>query len=234
MKTIISILLTAFVLSSQAQEHKMKDFIPAITRSIGGSFQQFDGLNSRIANVPQYEQLKDYSATLGLGWFKEKNQFISNMGLSIGSTMSGHRDEKSSTVRFINVNADIGYDVLKNDKVMLYPLAGLGFQKYQAKFYRDNTGVDFDDVLSTPAVRNSIQPVKFNNGFFVYRLGFGVALKSPKYPSSSIGLQAGYTGSFRKNEWRSNEDQALNNAPTDRISQFFVSLVLISKPWMMK
>lgn len=234
MKTIIVLALVGFAISCDAQEYKKKDFLPAITRSIGGSFQQFDGLNSRVANLPQYEQLKDYSATLGLGWFKEKNQFISNMGVSIGSTMSGHRDEKSSTVRFINVNADIGYDVLKSDKVMLYPLAGLGFQKYQAIFYKDNSNVDFDDVLESPAVQNSIQPVKFKNGFFVYRAGIGVALKSPKYPSSSIGLQAGYTGSFRKNEWRSNEDQVLNNAPEDRISQFFVSLVLISKPWMMK
>lgn len=208
--------------------------MPSITRSIGGSFQQFDGLNSRVANLPQYEQLKDYAATLGLGWFKEKNQLISNMGISIGSTMSGHRDEKSSTIRFIGFNADIGYDVLKNEKITLYPLVGLGFQKYQAKFYKDNSQVDFDDVLESPAVQNSIQSVKFNNSFFVYRAGLGVAFKSPKYPSNSIGLQAGYTGSFRKNEWRSNEDQTLNNAPSDRIGQIFVSLVLTSKPWMMK
>jgi hypothetical protein len=234
MKIIISVLLTTLAIACQAQEYKKKDFMPAITRSIGGAFQQFDGLNSRVSNLPQYEQLKDYSATLGLGWFKERNQFISNMGISIGSTMSGHRDEKSSTVRFINVNADIGYDVLKNDKVTLYPLAGLGFQKYQAIFYKDNSNVDFDDVLESPAVQNSIEPVKFKNGFFVYRAGFGVSLKSPKYPSSSIGLQAGYTGSFRKNEWRSNEDQVLDNSPQDRISQFFVSLVLTSKPWMMR
>jgi hypothetical protein len=234
MKIITSLLLLCFALTCSAQDYKKKDFMPSITRSIGGSFQQFDGLNGRVANLPQYEQLKDYAATLGLGWFKEKNQIISNMGIGIGSTMSGHRDEKSSTVRFIGFNADIGYDVLKNEKITLYPLVGLGFQKYQAKFYKDNSQVDFDDVLESPAVQNSIQSVKFNNSFFVYRAGLGVAFKSPKYPSNSIGLQAGYTGSFRKNEWRSNEDQTLNNAPSDRIGQIFVSLVLTSKPWMMK
>ncbi len=60
-----------------------------------------------------------------------------------------------------------------------------------------------------------------------------VAFKSPKYPSSSIGLQAGYTGSFTKNDWKTNDGQTLGNAPEDRISQFYISLILTNKPWMM-
>src|SRR5262245_61354772 len=99
MKAFICLLLLAFAISSNAQDDKNERFIPSRTRSLGGAFQQFDGLNSRVANLPQYEQLKDYSATLGLGWFKEKDRLISIMGVTIGSTMSGHRDEKSSTVR---------------------------------------------------------------------------------------------------------------------------------------
>jgi hypothetical protein len=121
---------------------------------------------------------------------------------------------------------------VKDERITFYPFAGLGAQKYQALFYRDNSSINFDDVLASPAVQNSISSVKFNNGFLVYRLGFGFSLKSPKYPAS-IGVQAGYTGSFKKNAWRSNEGQTLRNAPEDRISQFYISLVLTNKPWMM-
>src|SRR6185295_8000418 len=130
---------------------------------------------------------------------KERNRVISNAGVMIGSSMSGHRDEKSSTIRYLGFNADIGYDVLKSDMIMLYPFAGLGLQAYQAVFYKDNSVVDFDDVLGSSAVQNSITPVKFKNRFVVYRAGFGISFKSPKDPSNSIGIQAGYTGSFKKN-----------------------------------
>jgi opacity protein-like surface antigen len=169
-----------------------------------------------------------------LGWIKEKDRLISDMGITIGSSLSRHRDEKSSTIRYIGFNANAGYDVLKDERITLYPLAGIGFQAYQAIFYKDNSAVDFDDVLQSPAVENSIHPVKFHNGFWVYRAGLGLSFTSPKHPSGSIGLQAGYTGSFQKRAWRSSDNQSLRNAPKDRISQFYISLILTSKPWMMK
>jgi hypothetical protein len=237
MKVFLCLVLAGISLSSVAQhrkEHNQKDkYLPSITRSLGASFQQFDGLNARVAGIPQYKQLRGHTATLGLGWLQEQNRFISIAGLMIGSSMSGDRDERSSTIRYFGAHADLGYDLLKSEKIMLYPLAGLGFQKYQAIFYKDNSGVDFNDVLESPAIQNSISSVRFKNTFLVYRLGIGVALKSPKYPSNSIGIQAGYSGSFKKRDWRTNENQALDNSPEDRISQFYVSLVLTAKPWMM-
>ena len=146
--------------------------------------------------------------------------------------MSGHRDEKSSTIRYIGVNLNLGYDVMKSDRFMLYPMAGLGLQKYQALFYKDNSAVGFNEVLQSPTVQNNISSVKFTNAFALYRFGLGFSVKAPNYPAA-IGIEAGYTGSFKKHEWRSNEDQTLANAPEDRVSQFFISLVLMSKPFSM-
>ncbi|MEP7110566.1 MAG: hypothetical protein ABI760_21415, partial [Ferruginibacter sp.] len=220
MKIIISLFLLFMGFSAIAQHQINGKFLPLVTRSIGGSFQQFDGLNSRVANLPQYKQLKGYTATLGLGWIKERNRLISAGGINIGSSMSGNNDKKSSTIRYFGLNADIGYDLLKSEKLMLYPLAGLGFQKYQAIFFKDNSGVAFNEVLQSSSVQNSIRSVKFNNSFTVYRLGVGFSVNSSKYPSSSIGMQAGFTGSFKNQAWRSNENQLLGNAPLDKINQF--------------
>lgn len=242
MKLLMLSLFLSITLPTLAQQEKnyfnenrkkMAEYLPSVTRSLGGSFQQFNRLNDRIANFPQYKQLKGYTATLGMGWMKEKNQLISDMGFTLGSSLSGHKDEKSSTIRYIGLNANLGYDVLESKKVALYPLAGIGFQAYQAILYKDNSGVDFNEVLSSPATQNSIRPVKFKNEFLVYRLGAGVSFTSPKHPYSSIGLQAGYTGSFEKRAWRSNDSQSFRNAPKDGISQFYISLILTSKPWMM-
>lgn len=239
---LITLLMFVVVCSATAQDkpmHKkhdwknMEKYLPSVTRSLGGSFQQFNALNDRVENLPQYTSLKGYTATLGLGMMREMNRMVSDLNINIGSSLSAHRDRKSSTIHYIGFDANMGYDVLENKMVTLYPFVGLGYQMYQAVFCRDNTGVNFDDVLRLPAIQEGISPVKFNNDFLVYRTGIGVLLKSMRYPSNAIGLRVGYTGSFRKNEWRSKDGQVLNNAPRDRISQFYFSLLLSSAPWQM-
>lgn len=219
-------------MGKQNKREWMKKHLPYMSRTLGASFQSFDGINARVANLPQYKQLKDHTATIGLGWLQEQKQFVSGAAISLGSSLSGHRDEKSSTIRYIAANIDLGYDVIPGERFLLYPFAGIGGQAYQALFYRDNSAVNFNDVLNSPTVQNNISSIKFKNAFAVYRFGLGFSVKAPKYPAS-VGIQAGYTGSFKKHAWRSNEGQDLANAPEDRISQFFVSLVLMSKPMFM-
>lgn len=233
MKVITSLLLVGIALSSNAQQDKNEKFMPMITHSIGGSFQKFDGLNSRVASLPQFKQLKDYTATIGLGWLKEDKRVVSSGNVTIGSSMSGHHDQKSSTIRYGTINLDLGYDLIKSERIMLYPFAGVGFQGYQAIFFKDNSGVAFDDVLQSSTVKNTISSVRFNNSFFVYRLGLGFAIQSQKCPGSSIGLQAGFAGSFKNRAWKSNENQTLGNAPIDKINQGFASIVFTSTPRFM-
>jgi hypothetical protein len=230
MRNALLLLLLAVSLSSAAQDSKDAHFFPEFSHAIGGSYQKFNGLNSRVAGLPQYKQLPTYAATLELGWFKERNNLISNAGLTAGSSMSGDRDKRSSTIRFVGVHAEVGYNVLQSKMLMLYPLAGLGVEMYQALFYKDNSAVDFNDVLASSTVENNIRSVAFKNTFFNYRLGLGFAVKSPKHPSNSIGIQAGYTGSFTDRAWKSNEGQSLSNAPTDKLSRVYAGLIVIMRP----
>ena len=226
-------MLLTITLSATAQNHKKDMVMPMSTLNIGGSFQKFDGLNSRVTGLPQFKSLKDNTVTLGLGWLKEEKKIVSSGNITVGSSISGDRDKKSSTIRYGTINLDLGYDLIKSEKIMLYPFAGLGYQRYQAIFFKDNTGVAFNDVLQSATVKNTISSVRFNNSFFVYRLGLGFAVSSAKCPGSSIGFQAGYAGSFKSRAWRSNENQTLGNAPVDKINQFFGSLVFISTPKFM-
>src|SRR5579871_2571259 len=216
MKTLFTTLLSFCILSGFTQEHKMYDFVPEATLVIGGSFQNFSGLNNRVENLSQYKKLPGYMGTVELGWLKARKRIVSVAGITLGSSLSGDRHEKSSALSSAGVYAGIGYDVIGSKMITLYPMIGLGYEMYKAQFYRDNSGVDFDQVLQSAAVRNSISSVSFKNGFFTYRAGAGLALHSKKYPSNSIGLQAAYVGSFSSNAWRSNENQDLMNAPEDK------------------
>ncbi|MEO5684329.1 MAG: hypothetical protein ABIQ88_16935 [Chitinophagaceae bacterium] len=232
MKTIVSLLLVCICLTSFGQEDKKSDDFPYMSRGIGASFQKFDGLNSRIANFPQYKEVRDVTGVLQLGWIKERRQFISQFNIMAGSSMSGDRDKRSSTIRYIGAGADIGYDFIKSERVALYPLVGLGYQKYQARFFRDNSGVNFNDVVNSPTVQNNLKPLELTNGFFNYRLGLGISAKSSKH-DCSIGLQAMYTGSFKDHAWKSGNEQSLSNAPEDKLSQIYAGLIFICKPFAM-
>ena len=230
MKVIFSMLMLAVCASSLAQNEKKWENIPQGTLGVGVSFQKFEALDSRIASFSKYEELRDYTGTLQLGWLKERNRLISDFGVFVGSSLSGDSHKKSSVIRYIGLGANIGYDLLESEKYLLYPLAGIGYQWYQAKLYTDNSSVAFDEILESPTTQNAIRSVSFKNSFFTYNVGVGFAVKSSKAHCGSIGLKATYTGSFQDRTWKGNENQELGNAPKDGLSQFNVGLVFGMAP----
>jgi hypothetical protein len=226
MKNIIVSLLCLVSISASAQDKKKKreHQMPTMIQSVGVSFQKFDGLKNRMATFPQYARLRDHVFTLSMGSMQNHNNFISQMNVNGGWLTSGDRDKKSSTLRTIGASMDLGYDVIPGDMLMVYPLAGVGVETYTAIFRKDNSVVNFNDVANSPAYQNDVRSVKFRNTFITYRLGLGIAVKSPK-GHGTIGVQGGYTGSFNEKAWKSEENQDLNNAPVDRLHRWSVSLV---------
>jgi hypothetical protein len=233
MKTIMFIALSVFSLSAMAQEKKekstrwdkMKTHKPVImTRGAGITLLDFNNLNARIAGFPQYKGLKNRIYTLSFGSMHVEKNFVSQFTVTGGSSLSGNRNKKSSTLRTLGAGMDLGYDVIPAKNIMLYPLVGLGAEGYQAVFFKDLSAVDFDDVANSSAVQNDIRKTKFTNTFLTYRLGMGVSFKSPK-DDGSIGLQVGYVSGFRSQGWKSAEFQSLNKSPKDGLQRFAVTLV---------
>lgn len=217
-----------------AQNAKHSNLNVRMMHGVGVTFQEFDGLSGRIENLSQYKGIRDHMATLQFGALKEYNRIVSNMVFTAGTSMSGDRQKQSSTLRFLGVSADLGYNVLNSQRLTLYPMAGLGYEKYQARFFRDNSSVDFDNVLQSSTEQNNLRPAEFKNSFVTYRLGAGFAIKSSKMPSHSIGFQAGYIGSFKDHEWRSNENQILKNAPEDGLRRIYATLTFLCQPKFLK
>lgn len=225
MKITLLALLTMLTLSTTAQKDgKWHSGTMTSIQGIGISFQQFSGLNSRVALNPQYKTLRDYMGTISLGSRMVNKNFISEFTVTGANSMSGNRSKKSSNLRSLAAGISIGYDFIPSEKFMLYPMAGIGVEGFQAKFYRDNSAVNFNDVLNSPVTENAISSVKFTNAFATYNLGGGFSFKQAKC-NGSIGIQASYTGSFSSQNWKSSERQELANAPNDRLSRFQVGLV---------
>ena len=232
MKTIMFIALSIFSLSAMAQEKtdrkakwdKMKSNKPIMTRGVGVSFQNFDDLNHRIAGFPQFEGLNNRIWTLSAGSMHVMDNFVSQMTITAGSSLTGNPKERSSALRTIGGGIDIGYDFIPSKTVMVYPLVGLGAETYHAIFYRDVNAVAFDAVANSTTVQNSIRKTKFVNSAFTYRLGMGFSVKSPK-DDGTIGVQLGYVSGFHDERWKSAEYQNLSNAPHDVIKRFSISLI---------
>lgn len=232
MKTIMFIALSIFSLSAMAQEKtdrkakwdKMKSNKPIMTRGVGVSFQNFDDLNHRIAGFPQFEGLNNRIWTLSAGSMHVMDNFVSQMTITAGSSLTGNPKERSSALRTIGGGIDIGYDFIPSKTVMVYPLVGLGAETYHAIFYRDVNAVPFDAVANSTTVQNSIRKTKFVNSAFTYRLGMGFSVKSPK-DDGTIGVQLGYVSGFHDERWKSAEYQNLSNAPHDVIKRFSISLI---------
>lgn len=241
MKNMMLLLLCAVSFGAQAQEgkdkkgkwHHMKGDAPIMARGLGVSFQKFDALNSRIAGFTQYKGLPDHMWTISGGSMHTDKQFISQFTIGAGSSLTAKPDKKSSAMRYAGVGMDFGYDLVRSEKIMFYPLVGIGAETYSAKFYKDVSAVDFDVAATSSTVQNSNRSVNFNNSFLTYRLGLGLGFKSPKHPGS-IGIQAGYTGSFKDRNWKTSENQTLANAPKDGLSRFAVSLVFTGGCMTMK
>lgn len=233
MKTIMLIAFSVFSLSTMAQSKtdtkakwlKMKSMMPVMTHGIGVSFQNFDDLNHRMAGFPQYKGLNNRMWTLTAGSMKVMDNFVTQMSITGGSSLTGNPSEKSSTLRTIGGGIDFGYDVIPSKTVMLYPLVGIGAETFHAIYFRDVNAVEFDAVANSTTVQNSIRKTKFVNSAFTYRLGLGMSVKSPKDEHGTIGLQVGYVSGFHDEKWKSAEYQNLSNAPHDVVKRFSVSLI---------
>lgn len=230
MKSVIAMVLCTISLSLSAQNTTksnpwMKNTKMYMTKTAGVSFQEFDGLNNRISGFPQYKTLKGHMFTVSLGSMNVMKNFITQMNVTAGSSLTGNPDERSSAIRTLAGSFDLGYDLIPSSRIMLYPTAGIGLEKYHAVFYKDVNAVDFDDVANSPSLQNSIRSVKFTNYFTTYRFGLGLAFASPD-GNHSVGLQGTYSGSFKTNKpWKSAENQSLNGAPTDELNRISVGVV---------
>ena len=226
--TLVVMLFPAYAAMAQMGMHsRMKgdsSFTIGVYRNIGVSFLEFENLNNRIKSSPQYKQLPDVIATIGLGSVAHKGHLVGVNGVTLGYGMNGNKKKKNSTLAFIGISGDVGYDFFKmQSRFQLYPTLGLGLEWYRARFNKDISNVAFDNVLNSNTEQNNVRSVTFYNFFFNYRGGLNLVAQS-KDGSGTFGLQGGYTGSFTDVSWKTNYSQSLKNSPSDELDRFFINL----------
>ena len=224
---LIKLLFLIFTcpLMSKAQTKEKPIVKRYFTHTHGISYQKFDNMNNRIKMYPQYEQLKNTTGTFQLGLITERNKSVFNYLITVGSSLSGDTKKKSTATRFTGFAFDYGYYIFKDNRVSVYPMIGLGIENYTLVLSRDNNSVPFDSILTSSSVRQSVEPLKLANRFLTYRMGAGTNISSKKRPRNSFGLQVGYVGSFKDEDWKINTTQVIANSPKDKLSKIYGQLL---------
>ena len=198
-----------------------------ITHAHGASYQRFPAISANIVSAANYKKPNPIIGTLHFGLITERDKTIFKYFLNGGNGFSGNKKTQSTATKMIGFSVDFGYYLINQKRFAIYPLAGLGYDRYTLILNRDNSVIPFDSVLQNPATRQRTNPVKLSNTFFHYRIGAGIKFNSVKHPRNSIGFDAGYGSSFKGNDWKINNTQTLAQSPNEKLSKYF-ALILIS------
>lgn len=226
MKQLLStLILMSFSIFAFGQKENKSKPNRYLYHTHGISFQKFDNLNNRVTANPIYEPIKSNVGTFQFGFIGERNKVSYNTGITVGNSFSGKKETRSTSSRVFGYSLDIAYKVFAKNRFSIAPFAGIGLDNYTIKFNRDNSSVPFDSVLANANILQKTSPVVFHNTFFNYRAGLSFTYKSSKMPQNAVGLEAGYSGSFSKSDWKINSTQTLNSSPVDGLSKIYGQLI---------
>lgn len=226
MKTLItSIFLLAIPALVFCQDAEAKKATRFLYHSHGVSFQKFKNLNQRVTTNNLYEPVGNNVATFQFGFIAERKNFFYNTGLTIGSSFTGKKNTRSTNIKVLEYNVDIGYNILQSNRFIVAPILGLGYSMYNVRYFRDLSSIPFDTIVASVPAQSQTGAFSLENSFINYRAGLNLTVKSTRNNHSAVALQVGYVHSFSDNDWKVNKFQTLANSPNDALSKVFTNLV---------
>lgn len=219
---MLCILAPSFV---KAQNKKATP-VRYISHAHGATYQNFPAINGSIAGSGNYKKPNPIIGTLNFGFITERNKSFFKYFLNGGNGFSGNKKTQSTTTKMLGLSVDFGYYVITKKQFAIYPIAGLGYDRYTLVLNKNNSTIPFDSVLQNPVTRQQTSPVKLSNTFLHYRIGAGIKINSVKHPRNSIGFDAGYGSSFTHNDWKINNTQTLAKSPDEKLSKYFAHILI--------
>lgn len=189
--TIFLFLIFAFSISAQVQKSLKLYAI------VGGQVNKF---NSQFnTNLPS--QISSFSVGAGSGYYFNRLNIGTEFYFSNGTNSNSNFKVDYSGM---NTSLFIGYNILKNRKLLLEPALGFSFLNNKS-------------IISNKTL--------FQNQYYSNnQLGLTPSLSISKINSSGIfyGLKAGYNFSFNANSYWKDENVEANSMLNDNVGSFFI------------
>lgn len=187
--------------------------------SVGGSYFDLDALNSNLQKSG-YPSLDNAVAQVAIGSDYRYNRLISDYTFTGHWWRRGENTDKRTRLFGLDFTSTIGFDLLEQPKVALYPYAGLGIGGLFLQLgHRD---IPFDDVTngSSPADQLLAQmTLDIHTG-----LGFDIRAKESG-DSPLFGIKAGYRFDVSDAARWYRDYSTVSGAPSLKASGPFVKLV---------
>jgi len=189
--------------------------------------QSFDNVNATLIKYfPRSIPQSSYGFVMGGKTAFNQLLVQGDIGFSFGANTK--RGKGYTNLFLMNGGLDAGLFLTSPGTVRIYPYAGIALDLpvISAKMQTDN--IPFDSVLSNPITREKIKPVTLSNFFASWRVGLGIDI-GEKSQESGAGIRIGYKQSFHSGKWNLEGDNLFVNSPSDKLQQWYVSLVLYGK-----
>ncbi|RYZ23672.1 MAG: hypothetical protein EOO16_04120 [Chitinophagaceae bacterium] len=175
----------------------------------GGSL--FSGVvHSDVANANRqlalsgFPALNEYAPLLGFGWNSRSGQVLVDFTLQANFGSSSKKDDEKYSVGGGNLfRLDVGVDLLRSERVAVYPYAGLGWRLTSIRYERD--------VLTKPnglLVLDAFTPVEVtaSSSRVGYQAGLGldlrIAQRQDGWRSTFLFFKGGLTGAIGGDKYK--------------------------------
>jgi hypothetical protein len=239
MKNFYFTILLILSLQVQAQNAQTKDSIvyKDSTRFyehgyVGLTFmnnQPFSGLNNK---AQQYfpRAIPQNLIGISIGGKSVFGPGIFHGEIILAGGTKGSRNNGRTSLFQGNLSLDAGLMLTPPGSIRVYPFAGVGGDFAVATFKASARNIHFDSLMSNAATREGMKPVSFSAFFLTWRTGLAIDITTSASTQRAVSIRAGYRQSFNNARWNFEGDNGFIGTPTDRLNQWFGSVVFYGKP----
>jgi|GEM_PF-1666258 len=196
------------------------------------SFSNFSQLrNSLNQQGAKFSQLQDNSlASYGFSVQKRRVKVGLDVVYGLANSKTDKNTATNSRLGFQAFSVTLGYGLIVRRNRQWFVNVGIGSQETRVNVYKTGTStpaISFGSLLTTPLVGQS--PTLLHKNTFL-ELSVEHMFRPKRPVSFNPVVKVGYRYGTKAKSWGTDANLSFQNAPTDRLNQFFVqSIFVLSK-----
>jgi len=189
---------------------------------LGAEQFDFGDISTRLSDA-DYPELADKFITIGGGGlFFARRLIIGGEGAAI---IKRTTDDATQSLKLSSSGSygllSLGFSILNNNSIRLYPLAGIGAGISEISL-RQNNNLSFDELLATPGVTTSLSQTHL---LISTAIGIDIPIATNRKNKMAVGIRFGYNISAYSSDWKA-DDVSLTGSPVGDMSGPFIKILL--------
>lgn len=200
---------------------------PYINMSIGNYAQLKNALNRQGIDFGRFQA--NSMASYGFGIQRQRVKIGLEILYGFNSSYTSKKTATQTRLGFQAWSVTVGYGLVRQRNRQWFLNAGIGSQETRVNVYKTGTAssaptVSFDNLLNSPTVGYS--PTLLHQNTFL-ELSLEHTFRPKRPVSFNPVVKFGYRYGLKPKSWGSDANISFQNAPADRLNQFFVQSIFV-------